>query len=57
MALAVRDHALISAFSAISVSFVLLFAAVITLMAILPGGAAAWRRGGRCRTSFPGPGY
>lgn len=41
VALTVRDHALISTFSAGSVAFVLLFALVITLMALLPGGAPA----------------
>jgi hypothetical protein len=41
VALVVRDHSVISAFSAASVAFVLLFAGVITLMAIASSGAAA----------------
>lgn len=41
MALVVRDHAVISAFSAASVAFVMLFAGVIFLMAVTPSAAAA----------------
>lgn len=41
VALVVRDHAVMSACSAGSVAFVVLFTAVITLMAILPGGVPA----------------
>jgi len=40
VALVVRDHAVISAFSAASVAFVVLFAAVILFMAIAPGSTA-----------------
>jgi sodium-coupled neutral amino acid transporter 10 len=41
VALVVRDHAVMSAFSAASVAFVGLFTAVIFFMAVLPGGAGA----------------